>query len=476
MKLWKKILIVIVIIWFIVSIYSKFKPLPDGLDVEGDIYNVSDSDIDFLYDLNYYNETEDRILEQEIFENVFGLVDNAQKFIVIDMFLFNTDYSDKGKYINLTRDLKDKLVDKKKEIPDIEIFFTTDEINNFYGSYISDELQELEDEGIVVIMTDHTKLRDSNPLIAGFWRAYIQWWGTSGKGWMKHPLGRDDKKVTLRSWLKLLNTKANHRKVIVTDCGSDICSIVTSANPHEASSLHSNVGVFLKNSIAKDILDTEIAVAKFSGTEYLVDYENIKQSYGNMQVQLLTEKSIRDGILKEIGNTEENDSIDLAMFYISDRKIVNSLIKAANRGVEVNIILDPNKDAFAREKNGVPNRPVAWELLRKTDNKINFRWYDTQGAQFHTKILVINKGGRTIVFLGSANFTKRNIGNFNLEMNVKVISPDSTNFAREVNYYFERIWLNEGGIYTANFEKYKDTSLFRYWLYRFQEATGLSSF
>ena len=33
-------------------------------------------------------------------------------------------------------------------------------------------------------------------------------------------------------------------------------------------------------------------------------------------------------------------------------------------------ILDPNKDAFAREKSGVPNRPVAYELVKKSKGKI----------------------------------------------------------------------------------------------------------
>ena len=38
------------------------------------------------------------------------------------------------------------------------------------------------------------------------------------------------------------------------------------------------------------------------------------------------------------------------MFYLSERKIVKGLIAAHERGVKLRILLDPNKDAFGREK------------------------------------------------------------------------------------------------------------------------------
>ena len=50
------------------------------------------------------------------------------------------------------------------------------------------------------------------------------------------------------------------------------------------------------------------------------------------------------------------------MFYLSERQIVKALITAKERGVNVRVLLDPNKDAFGREKNGIPNRQVASEL------------------------------------------------------------------------------------------------------------------
>ena len=61
------------------------------------------------------------------------------------------------------------------------------------------------------------------------------------------------------------------------------------------------------------------------------------------------------------------------MFYLSNRDIVKSLLDASQRGVDVKLILDPNKDAFGMEKDGVPNRPVAHELVKKSKGKIQIR-------------------------------------------------------------------------------------------------------
>ena len=278
-----------------------------------------------------------------------------------------------------------------------------------------------------------------------------------------------------------MNTKANHRKVIVADQGERIVSIVTSANPHEASSKHSNVAVKVYDGVAVDILNAEAAVVGFSGggetIENILSEIDPNPTFGKMQVQLLTEGKIREGLIQEINNAKDGEKIEMVMFYLSDRKIIESLLAASERGVEIEIILDPNKDAFAREKSGVPNRQVAWELVKKSEGKIKVRWYNTQGEQQHSKITVIRKSdGSIIVFLGSANLTGRNLGDYNLEMNLRVNSPEGVSFSEEVLGMFFMMWNNDGGEYTLDFDAYKDTSLGKYILYRFQEATGLSSF
>jgi phosphatidylserine/phosphatidylglycerophosphate/cardiolipin synthase-like enzyme len=140
------------------------------------------------------------------------------------------------------------------------------------------------------------------------------------------------------------------------------------------------------------------------------------------------------------------------------------------------LILDANKDAFGLEKDGVPNRPVANELVTASDNAIQVRWYQTQGEQFHTKLALIRSNNTLIATLGSANFTRRNIGNYNLEANVELEMPVDSVLSRQFIDYYDMLWSNRGADFTLPFDAYRDESTLRYWRYRLMEATGLSTF
>lgn len=87
------------------------------------------------------------------------------------------------------------------------------------------------------------------------------------------------------------------------------------------------------------------------------------------------------------------------------------------------------------------------------------------------------KGPETsVIYAGSANLTRRNIADLNLESDLKIISPNDSEPVEAVSRYFDRIWENSDGNYTADFEKYHDRSLTKYLIYRIQEWGGLSSF
>jgi hypothetical protein len=474
----KSILSAIIVLIVFTMLYNTTKALPEGMSIEGVEYSISNDDIEFLHDLTYIGENGSKIIEQSVFKNVFEIINNSQRFIIIDMFLFNTDYAGKEKLIPLTTEMRSRLIEKKLTNPEMEITFITDEINTFYGSYESEYLVEMKEAGIDVIVTDLSKLRDSNPIYSGFWRVFLKGFGTEGEGKLKHPLGNDKHNVTLRAWMKLLNTKANHRKVIIADSNDSVVSLITSANPHEPSSMHSNVALLIRKNIWKDILEAEQSVAKFSGGRVpQIDTGFVKESNtGDLQVQLITEGKIKKSIMENIGSTQANDSIDIAMFYISDRDIVKSLLEASERGVDIRLILDPNKDAFAREKNGIPNREVGHELVNKSNGKIKIRWYDTRGEQFHTKMVIIKVKGKYIIYLGSANLTRRNIGDLNAEADVKVIAPLQSDLSQDISRYYTRLWSNENGNYTVDFSAYDDDSTLKSIIYQFQEGSGLSSF
>jgi len=265
----------------------------------------------------------------------------------------------------------------------------------------------------------------------------------------------------------------------------NVTAIVTSANPHDASSAHSNVGMQVEGEIARNILASELAIAGFSGWRGNVEWTMAMPAAASpadpIKTSYLTEGAIRTHLLDSVGGARSGDAIRIAVFYLSDREIVEALLAAAARGVDVKLILDPNKDAFGRQKDGVPNRPVANELVTASGGKIQVRWYRTQGEQFHTKLALITHADRLIASLGSANYTRRNIGNYNLEANLATEMSLDSPLAKQMLDYFDSLWTNTSPQlkepqFTAPFGAYEDTDAGRYWRYRLMEATGLSTF
>ena len=192
-----------------------------------------------------------------------------------------------------------------------------------------------------------------------------------------------------------------------------------------------------------------------------------------MSITYLTEGKIKKHILENIKNSTAADTIKIGMFYLSDRDIIKALKGAAKRDVKIQLILDANKDAFGRKKNGIPNRPVASELSKFPSIKV--RWYNTHGEQFHTKIVIFSRNGYTDVFGGSANLTKRNIGDLNLEADIKISATADSKFSKEVISYYDRLWNNSDGSYTLDFSAYNTNSFWLYLTYRIQECSGLST-
>lgn len=457
--------------------------MPEGSNFEGQVYNVPESSVEFFYDSTYLDQNVARQSKQEIFDEVFKMIKGAKKFILLDMFLFN-DFQGKKleNYRKLSSELSEALVKKKKDFPGLEIVVISDPVNTIYGGYESPQFKKMEEAGVNIIITDLKKLRDTNPAYSAFYRGIFQWFGNkSDGGRFANPFDGRKPKVTARSYLEMLNFKANHRKLIIADeeAGGKLkmATLITSANPHDGSSAHSNSAVKVRDFVWNDAIRSEIAAAKFSGNYFKSKISGVSDEVGSVKVKLLTEKKISDSLVSMINGLAKGDSIDMAMFYLSDRKIIKALKLADKNEVKIRIILDPNKDAFGREKNGVPNRPVADELLKNTKGNTKIRWCDTHGEQCHSKMTLIKNSSGYHLLLGSANLTKRNIGNYNLETDILVESDKKIGAIKRAYDFFDETWENKNGrIYTADYKKYKDESLYKKVIYQWMERTGMSSF
>ncbi len=113
-----------------------------------------------------------------------------------------------------------------------------------------------------------------------------------------------------------------------------------------------------------------------------------------------------------------------------------------------------------------------------TEHEVVVRWAATHGEQFHGKVLRIDGPQQNILFLGSANWTRRNIGNLNLEANLLLQNDLAVN--ARFDAYFETVWTNADGYEESlPYEAQAETGwslTWKTWLYRFQEWSGASTF
>ena len=457
--------------WLLATLAAYRRSMPQGLSFASPL--LPTEKLLFLSDLTYLKDGELNS-KQMILPEVVRLIDQAESFIILDIFLYNDLHNVGEIFPRLSKIITDALLAAKARRPSLQLWIISDPANNGYGSYSNPYFQELEAAGAHVLITNLDRLPDSNLVYSGFWNLLCRPFGNNAKGWLPSPFYRQSPRFTLRGWLALFNFKANHRKLIVTEKEG----IITSANnSHDASAANSNIAFCFNGPLLNQLIKSEQAVAALSGFSMDITLPKADTPPTTDQhVQLLTEGQIKEVLLEDLHRCQGQDTIWLAMFYLAEHEIIDALVAAAKRGAKVNLILDANRDAFGHKKNGVPNRPVAALLKRKAGDNIQVRWYDSHGEQFHTKLVMITNPKKTTIHGGSANLTRRNICDFNLESSLRIMCQTQSKVCNEVHSYFLQLWQNRDGHFTVEYEKFADTSIFKYWQYELQERSGFSLF
>ncbi|TDM03596.1 phospholipase D family protein [Macrococcus carouselicus] len=461
----------IVLIMAAVTVWNVIKPMPAGLSKRSEPSRTNQAEL--LLDNTYGKK-----YDHEIFTHVFQTIDEAEDFIILDMFLFNKAYDGKEQFPDLTGELTRHLVNKKKENPDVRIYVLTDPINSVYGSYTPQHYKELRAHDIFLYETDLTKLRDSNPLYSGLWRSTFRFLGNSENGHITNIFSKKAPDVTVRGIADLINFKANHRKTLVTEKAA----IIASSNPHNPSGHHQNIAVKLSGRIQEDLIKSELAAINMSGghlerRDFTIQHRAFDNTM-DYETTLVTEGKIKEALLEYLAKTNDHDTVKIGMFYLSDRDVIDALLRAADRGVEIKLILDVNKEAFGKKKPGIPNKPVAHELVSKSDDRIQIKWAVSHGEQFHNKYVLIenNQQHLSSLFVGSANLTRRNIADYNMETDVILTGRSELPVFKELDADFDAKWNNTKGHVTDSYDVKKEPSFWKTVLYRIQEFTGLSSF
>ncbi|NJP38143.1 hypothetical protein [Alkalicoccus luteus] len=226
---WKWAIAGLLLITLAATLYGLFKPVPEGTSFKGDVHYTDN--LSFLFNRSFEEDGE-RVFNEQIYSAVLEAVEEAETFVVVEMFLLN-DKTD-GDFPDLSLSLTEALIAASER--GVDVYVITDPINTSYYSHDSTMINMLNEAEIETVITDISRLQDSNPLYSGIWRAYLQWFGQSGNGWIENPFDPEAPDMTIRSFLKLMNGRANHRKVIVTEESG----FVMSANFHDESYYYIN--------------------------------------------------------------------------------------------------------------------------------------------------------------------------------------------------------------------------------------------
>jgi hypothetical protein len=476
------------------------RPDLEGVRAVGDWRAVQEGQAGLLWDLTA--KTGDRTAAHQVFPAMLDAIERADRFVVADFFLWNPwTGSLPAPGPELALPLAEALMARKRALPDLPVLVITDPINHVYGGEAPEYFKRMEAAGVVLVHTDLGRLRDSNPLYS-FYANLLP--ALSAKGVpnpdqalhrprLPNPFEKDGPPASIAQYLRLLHFKANHRKVLVTGHRDGTLELIAgSLNPADGSAAHFNVAVKVSGALAMDAAVSELGVASWSGCgeervalcvarirEMLnspVSAEPSPEREAAGHARWLSEGAIRDALVEAFRNAGPGDAFDIALFYLSDRAVIRAMKHAVKEGAELRLLLDANRDAFGREKNGIPNRVVAGELLRvRGKGRVEVRWADTHGEQFHCKALGLRPraGAESMLLLGSANWTRRNLEDFNLEAAVQLRGLDA--LSASYHEVFEQLWRN-GSLPYEVWEERGMGAWVKAWLYRFQEASGLCTF
>jgi hypothetical protein len=472
--------------WAFTAWWQAHKPLPQGTHIASAVCAVTDNEVSFIADITASDAFGHALSSQGIFDAVLATVRGARHFIVLDYRAFG-DAADAHAQPQrrIAQELTGELLARLSAQPDLKILFITDPSIERHGSQPAAQLERLRAAGVSVVTTDLERLRDSNTAYSSLWRLAVRWWAT--------PAGA----FGLES--RRLNFKANERQLIIADDGrGGLVSVLGSANPSDHESAWSNVALRVEGGALSALLASELAVARFSGWDGRSDAFGVSPgaraaaasscaSPGAARagvappssVQLLTEGAIQSALLARVDATASTDAIEVAMYRLADRGVIEALLAAARRGVAVRLILDPNEGASSGGAAGIPNQVAGSELVSRSGGAIHVRWYRTHGERFHSALVMIYGPSRAWVLAGSATLTSRSLADFNLVADAAVDTESGSALAQQALGYFEALWSNRAALgieYTADFAAFADPSQSDYWLYRLMEASGASAF
>ena len=234
-------------------------------------------------------------------------------------------------------------------------------------------------------------------------------------------------------------TPSEHAKILVVD---DKIAYMGGTNIDDTNNQDTNVKI--EGPAAKDIaklFDESWAVSNNDDPAALGLHGDPTISDPNIKVFSTgpSRSTIKQAVIDNI--REAKKSIQIQMFTLTDDDLVKELQGAAERGVDVQLLLCDNKEIFHLPTFHVPNLPTA---LQAKKSGVNVKWYvNPEFTQMHSKLMVFD-GEKTM--LGSMNGIHnafRGIHEYYSEITDK-------DLAGQMSTKFQDDWNNRSEAVTSN--------------------------
>ena len=216
--------------------------------------------------------------------------------------------------------------------------------------------------------------------------------------------------------------KLMHNKFIIVD-NKEVLTGSTNLTDSCINGFNSNILVKIKNKDVANAYLTEFEQmyeGKFHNKKEVNNYENVKMDNFNINVYFSPKYDvIVNKIIPFVKNSKKN--IYIPIFYLTHKELINALIEAKRRNVDVYILMDATS---------ANHRSSKVDLLRK--NKIKVK-VENMAGKMHTKAMVIDE---KYVILGSMNYSYSGV-NKNDE-NTLILKNEQ--IAKDIINYFMYNW------------------------------------
>lgn len=333
--------------------------------------------------------------KEAIFPAAKRLIESAQTDIYIDMFFMG------GK---IGEEFATLLVAKKKAGLDVKFLYDPGMgYKEAIQSTVRPVMKQLKDGGVETRTFPIGKLRGIAPIKADHNKALII-----------------DGKTAMVGGMNIADVNAPNHDLMVQVSGSSAKFMKSVFNQNWMAAAGKDTQA--EDFADEDIVEAPQAVGTPGGTPTAEDSVSVTNSglYGFPTRPQIT--SLIDNAKKRIW---------LEMFVLADDKMCDRLNAAAKRGVEVKIITDPNKFAFAVNMGGMPNLGA---VKKFKDTPVQIQFYNTKAdQQMHIKMCLFDDDK---VAVGSTNWTKAGFDT----NNETTLIIRSTRLANQLARAFEVDW------------------------------------